>query len=118
MADFNEAMIVRLRFKNVGESVTSFANSGSAVMMGLLASVGIPSNCVCLSADCKFGDHTLDDALGYLNEGVLAEILESWLISIRNQPSKGCWRKVPPGCRATPNTAGIVSVSRAVSSRA
>lgn len=40
-------------------------------------------------ADRQFGAHALDDALGHLNEVVLAEILESWFISIRNQPSVG-----------------------------
>jgi len=40
-------------------------------------------------ADHLFGSHTLDDALGTLNDAVLADILESWFISIRNQPSVG-----------------------------
>ncbi|GFF06014.1 tyrosine-type recombinase/integrase [Stenotrophomonas maltophilia] len=40
-------------------------------------------------ADRQFGAHALDDALGHLNEVVLAEILESWFISIRNHPSVG-----------------------------
>ncbi|MEZ0470083.1 tyrosine-type recombinase/integrase [Luteimonas salinilitoris] len=40
-------------------------------------------------ADRQFGAHALDDALGNLNDVVLAEILESWFISIRNQPSVG-----------------------------
>lgn len=40
-------------------------------------------------ADRQFGAHALDDALGHLNDVVLAEILESWFISIRNQPSVG-----------------------------
>lgn len=40
-------------------------------------------------ADRLFGSHALDDALGNLNDVVLADILESWFISIRNQPSVG-----------------------------
>lgn len=40
-------------------------------------------------ADRQFGVHALDDALGHLNDSVLAEILESWFIAIRNQPSVG-----------------------------
>lgn len=40
-------------------------------------------------ADRLFGSHALDDALGSLNDAVLADILESWFISIRNQPSVG-----------------------------
>ncbi|MHC9085972.1 tyrosine-type recombinase/integrase [Luteimonas sp. RIT-PG2_3] len=40
-------------------------------------------------ADHQFGAHALDDALGHLNDAVLAEILESWFIAIRNQPSVG-----------------------------
>lgn len=40
-------------------------------------------------ADRLFGSHALDDALGSLNDDVLAEILESWFITIRNQPSVG-----------------------------
>lgn len=40
-------------------------------------------------ADRLFGSHALDDALGSLNDAALADILESWFISIRNQPSVG-----------------------------
>lgn len=40
-------------------------------------------------ADRMFGNHALDDALGSMNDVVLADILESWFISIRNQPSVG-----------------------------
>jgi integrase len=40
-------------------------------------------------ADRLFGNHALDDALAALNDVRLAEILESWFISIRNQPSVG-----------------------------
>lgn len=40
-------------------------------------------------ADRLFGSHSLDDALGSLSDVVLADILESWFISIRNQPSVG-----------------------------
>ena len=36
-------------------------------------------------ADQLYGDGALDDALGTLNAVALAEILESWFISIRNQ---------------------------------
>jgi hypothetical protein len=36
-------------------------------------------------ADQLLGDHGLDDALGSLNDTALAEILESWFVSIRNQ---------------------------------
>lgn len=38
-----------------------------------------------LHADQLLGFGALDDALGTLNDGNLAEILESWFISIRNQ---------------------------------
>lgn len=37
-------------------------------------------------ADEIYGCGTLDNALGTLNDQVLAEVLESWFISIRNQP--------------------------------
>ncbi|NHZ44147.1 hypothetical protein F1609_28855 [Massilia sp. CCM 8693] len=37
--------------------------------------------------DALRGHGALDDALGTLNDGDLAEILESWFISIRNQPA-------------------------------
>jgi hypothetical protein len=37
-------------------------------------------------ADELRGPGALDNALGTLNDGLLAEILESWFISIRNQP--------------------------------
>lgn len=40
-------------------------------------------------ADRQFGTHALDDALGCLDDVLLAEILESWFISIRNQSSVG-----------------------------
>lgn len=40
-------------------------------------------------ADRQFGSHALDDALGSLNDAVIADILESWFISIRNQHSVG-----------------------------
>lgn len=40
-------------------------------------------------ADRLFGAHALDEALGTLNDPALAEILESWFISIRNQPAVG-----------------------------
>lgn len=40
-------------------------------------------------ADRQFGTSALDDALGQLNETALSKILESWFISIRNQPSVG-----------------------------
>jgi hypothetical protein len=36
-------------------------------------------------ADRLFGKHALDDGLGSLNETALAEILESWFVSIRNR---------------------------------
>jgi integrase len=36
-------------------------------------------------ADRLLGKHALDDALGSLNETALAEILESWFVSIRNR---------------------------------
>ncbi|MGC1523909.1 MAG: hypothetical protein WA803_20385, partial [Steroidobacteraceae bacterium] len=36
-------------------------------------------------ADRLRGKHALDDALGTLNEATLAEILESWFVSIRNR---------------------------------
>jgi len=36
-------------------------------------------------ADRLRGKHALDDALGSLNEATLAEILESWFVSIRNR---------------------------------
>jgi len=36
-------------------------------------------------ADELYGRHALDDALGALNDRTLADILESWFISIRNQ---------------------------------
>ena len=36
-------------------------------------------------ADHLLGKHALDDALGSLNETALAEILESWFVSIRNR---------------------------------
>jgi len=36
-------------------------------------------------ADRLRGKHALDDALGSLNEAALAEILESWFVSIRNR---------------------------------
>lgn len=39
-----------------------------------------------LHADELCGDGALDDALGTLNDRALAEILESWFFSIRNQP--------------------------------
>ena len=38
-------------------------------------------------ADQLRGMSALDDALGTLNDEVLAEILESWFVSIRNQPN-------------------------------
>ena len=38
-------------------------------------------------ADRLHGKHALDDALGSLNETALAEILESWFVSIRNRPT-------------------------------
>jgi integrase len=38
-------------------------------------------------ADRLLGKHALDDALGSLNETALAEILESWFVSIRNRPT-------------------------------
>jgi integrase len=37
-------------------------------------------------ADQLLGRSALDDALGMLNDDVLATILESWFVSIRNQP--------------------------------
>lgn len=40
-------------------------------------------------ADSLFGTGSLDDALGDLDDVRLAEILESWFISIRNQASVG-----------------------------
>lgn len=40
-------------------------------------------------ADRQFGLCSLDDALGQLDDVVLAEILESWFVSIRNQPVLG-----------------------------
>lgn len=40
-------------------------------------------------ADRLFGAHALDEALGTLNDPALGEILESWFISIRNQPAVG-----------------------------
>ncbi|MDG2509366.1 tyrosine-type recombinase/integrase [Stenotrophomonas maltophilia] len=40
-------------------------------------------------ADRQFGTHALDDALGCLDDVLLAEIPESWFISIRNQSSVG-----------------------------
>ena len=36
-------------------------------------------------ADLLFGNSALDDALGNLDDNALAEILESWFVSIRNQ---------------------------------
>lgn len=38
-------------------------------------------------ADRTFGRNSLDDALGRLNDELIADILESWFVSIRNQPS-------------------------------
>jgi hypothetical protein len=35
---------------------------------------------------CWRGKHALDDALGSLNEATLAEILESWFVSIQHLP--------------------------------
>jgi integrase len=40
-------------------------------------------------ADRLFGKHALDDALASLDDVSLADILESWFISIRNQPIVG-----------------------------
>jgi len=36
-------------------------------------------------ADRLLGNHSLDDALGTLDEAALAEIMESWFVSIRNR---------------------------------
>jgi len=40
-------------------------------------------------ADRTFGRNSLDDALGSLNDGLIADILESWFVSIRNQAFVG-----------------------------
>lgn len=37
-------------------------------------------------ADCLLGANSLDNALGNADDNALAEILESWFVSIRNQP--------------------------------
>jgi hypothetical protein len=37
-------------------------------------------------ADQCFGQASLDNALGTFDDDVLASILESWFITIRNQP--------------------------------
>lgn len=38
-------------------------------------------------ADRTFGRNSLDDALGRMDDALIADILESWFVSIRNQPS-------------------------------
>lgn len=40
-------------------------------------------------ADQSFGPNSLDDALGDLDDHLLGAILESWFVSIRNQPAAG-----------------------------
>lgn len=40
-------------------------------------------------ADRLFGSSSLDDALGSVDDALLSEILESWFVSIKNQPIVG-----------------------------